>query len=120
MGGGPAMSALPPRIHGDEVYISALLTRARLPDATQVALAQKLIESKSRALNLASFTDRYQTALLGLIKAKVGGAEPVLVARKEVGRVINLMDALRQSVAETEQKSQPVRKNGRKKMAQAA
>src|SRR5712692_5129153 len=31
-------------------------------DAAQVALAQKLIESKASPLNLATFTDRYQAA----------------------------------------------------------
>src|ERR1041384_3788149 len=69
------------------------------PDATQVALAQKLIESKATALNLASFTDRYQTAVLDLIKAKVDGTTPVLVPRSEVGQVTGLMDALPPSVA---------------------
>jgi len=90
------------------------------PDATQVALAQKLIESKSSTLNLASFTDRYQAAVLDLIKAKVDGTTPILVPRPEVGQVINLMDALRQSVEQTAKKPEPVRKNGRKKAALAA
>jgi DNA end-binding protein Ku len=74
-------------------------------------------------LNLASFTDRYQAALLDIIKAKVDGTAPVLVPRNEVGQVINLLEALRQSVQQTEQtekKSAPVRKNGRKKVALAA
>jgi DNA end-binding protein Ku len=43
--------------------------RQEPPDAAQVALAQKLIESKSSPLNLASFTDCYQTAVLDLVKA---------------------------------------------------
>jgi len=90
-------------------------------DAAQVALAQRLIESKSSVLNLANFTDRHQAAVLDLIKAKVEGTAPVLVPRSPVGRVVSLMEALRQSVAQTEQKPQPVvRKNGRKKMALAA
>jgi len=89
-------------------------------DATQVALAQKLIQSKSSALNLANFEDRYQTAVLDLIKAKVAGTEPVLVPRTEASQVISLMDALRQSVAQTGKKAGPVHKNGRKKVAQAA
>ena len=71
-------------------------------------------------LDLASFTDRYQAAVLDLIKAKVDGATPVLVPRSEVGQVINLMDALRQSVEQAAKKPEPVRKNGRKKAALAA
>jgi len=35
-------------------------------------------------------------------------------------KVISLMDALRQSVAQTGKKAGPVHKNGRKKVAQAA
>ena len=83
-------------------------------------MAQKLIESKSSALNLASFTDRYQVAVLDLIKAKVEGTTPVLAPRSEVGQVISLMEALRQSVAQTGMKPQPARKNGRKRAALAA
>jgi DNA end-binding protein Ku len=90
------------------------------PDATQVALAQKLIESKSSSLNLANFTDRYQTAVLEMIQAKVGGREPVLVHRNGTTPVISLMEALRQSVEQVAKKPEPVRKNGRKKVALAA
>ncbi len=70
-------------------------------DETQVALAQKLIESKSAPLKLSSFTDRYQTALLELIKAKVEGTEPVVMPRNGAVQAINLLDALRQSLAQT-------------------
>jgi DNA end-binding protein Ku len=82
-------------------------------DSAQLALAQQLIESKSSALNLAGFADRYQTALLDLIKRKVEGSEPVLVPRTEVGQALGLMDALRQSVAQTKPEPKPmVRSNG--------
>ena len=93
-------------------------------DEDQVALAQKLIEHKSAPLNLAQFTDRYQIAVLDLIKAKIAGTEPVQVAHSQAGKIVNLMEALRQSVAESEPKpasGSPVpRKVGRKKLALAA
>jgi DNA end-binding protein Ku len=89
-------------------------------DATQVALAQQLIENQTSPLNLASFTDRYQSAVLELVKAKVEGTEPVLAPRTELGQVINLMEALRQSVEQVSKKPQAKRKNGRKKTALAA
>ncbi len=107
-----------PEVRAAAPYFEDL--RQQQPDATQVALAQKLIESKSGPLDLASFTDRYQAALLDLIKSKVEGTAPVVVPRTEVGQIVNLMEALRRSVAESEQKSQPVRRNGRKKVALAA
>ena len=94
--------------------------RQEPPDTTQVALAQKLIESKFSPLDLASFTDRYQAAVLDLVKAKVEGSEPVVAHRTEVGQVINLMEALRQSIEQAAKKPEPERKNGRKKVALAA
>jgi len=85
----------------------------RPADSAQLALAQKLIESKSRALDLASYSDRYQSALLDLIKVKMDGTEPVLAPRSEAAQVLNLMEALRQSVSQIKQKPQSaVRKNG--------
>lgn len=64
----------------------------------QLKLAQMLIESKAGEFDAADFTDRYQVALLDMVKAKIEGAEPVVTQEEEVGKVINLMDALRQSV----------------------
>jgi DNA end-binding protein Ku len=105
-------------VRGAAAYFEDL--RPQQPDATQVALAQQLIENKSCTLNLASFTDRYQTAVLDLIKAKVEGTTPVLAPRSEIGQVISLMEALRQSVAQAGMKPKAVCRNGRKKMALAA
>ena len=83
-------------------------------DAAQVALAQRLIDSKSGALNLAELTDRYQAAVLDLVKAKVEGTAPVLVPRTQVGEAVSLMEALRQSVEQTKPEPKPmVRSNGR-------
>ncbi len=76
----------------------------------QLTLAQQLIESYSGPLNLAGLADRYQTALLDLIKAKVDGTEPVLVPRSGVGPVLGLMDALQQSVAQSRRNTQPMPK----------
>ena len=38
---------------------------------------------------------------MDIIKAKIEGTEPVVIQQDEVGKVINLMDALRQSVAQS-------------------
>lgn len=91
------------------------------PDSAQIALAQKLIESKSKSLNLAEFSDRHQAAVLDLIKSKIDGTQPVLVQRNGASSVISLMEALRQSVGQDEKKPDPAtRGNGRKKAALAA
>src|SRR4029077_1946930 len=78
-----------PEVRPAAVYFDDL---AQSPvDATQVALAQKLIESKSAQLSRASVTYRYQAAVLDIIKTKLEGSVPVLAPRQQVGQVINLM-----------------------------
>src|ERR1035437_2449633 len=59
--------------------------RQEPPDATQVALAQKLIESKSSALAPASFPARYRGGVRDLIKPKVDGPPRFLFPRSKVG-----------------------------------
>jgi DNA end-binding protein Ku len=71
-------------------------------DADQIALARQLIENKTARFDSTTYTDRYQAAVLNLIKAKLNGAQPIQVAAASpVEPVINLMEALKQSVAET-------------------
>ena len=86
----------------------------------QLQLAQTLIDSKAAPLDEAKFVDRYQDALLELVKAKIAGAEPVAAPEEEAEKVINLMDALRQSVASLPKKP-PAKsvKQAKKKTAKA-
>jgi len=83
-------------------------------DPAQIALAQKLIQSKSSPLNLTAFSDRYQAAVLELIKAKIEGTSSLPVAPMATDQVVSLMEALQRSVAQSRRKeSVSVRKNGR-------
>lgn len=70
-------------------------------DPSQLALARQLIENKTAKFEPAAFTDRYQAALLDLIKAKLSGSPPIQVAAAPAGQIVNLMEALKQSVEET-------------------
>jgi len=70
-------------------------------DKDMLALADKLIEQKSGEFRPEEFTDRYEEALVELIKAKIAGEEPVVAAPPERGKVVNLMDALKKSVEES-------------------
>jgi DNA end-binding protein Ku len=70
-------------------------------DPGQLALARQLIENKTAKFDAASFTDRYQAALLDIIKAKLNGNHPVQVTPAPAGQIINLLDALKQSVEQT-------------------
>jgi DNA end-binding protein Ku len=63
-------------------------------------LAERLIEQKSGRFDPSEFRDRYQEAVIEMVKAKVKGQEPVLAKAPERGKVINLMDALKRSLEE--------------------
>ena len=70
------------------------------PEAEMLELAEKLIAQKSGKFDPSEFRDRYQDAVLEMVKAKVKGQEPVIAKAPERGKVINLMDALRRSLDE--------------------
>ena len=70
-------------------------------DKDQLALATQLVENNTAAFNPGQFTDRYEEALLEVIKAKIAGSEPVVVQQVEAGKIIDLMSALKQSLAQT-------------------
>jgi DNA end-binding protein Ku len=68
------------------------------PDQEMLDLASALIEQKSATFDPSEFKDRYHDAVVEMVKAKVKGQEPVIATAPERGKVINLMDALRQSL----------------------
>lgn len=67
-------------------------------------LAVQLIEQKDGAFEPALFKDRYQEAVQEVVKAKMKGQEPVVAKAPERGKVINLMDALKQSLGGDDKK----------------
>ncbi len=70
------------------------------PEEEMLDLAEKLIEQKAGTFDPSEFRDRYQDAVIEMVKAKIKGQEPVLAKAPERGKVINLMDALRRSLEE--------------------
>jgi DNA end-binding protein Ku len=68
------------------------------PEPEMLELAERLIEQKSGKFDPSEFKDRYQDAVIEMVKAKVKGQEPVLAKAPERGKVINLMDALKRSL----------------------
>ncbi|MHC4415959.1 MAG: non-homologous end joining protein Ku [Planctomycetota bacterium] len=69
-------------------------------EKSQLKLAEQLVESMTAPLDTARFKDRYQEALLEIVKAKIEGTEPVIVQASEPDKAFNFMEALRASVAE--------------------
>ena len=60
-------------------------------------LAVQILESKKGHFDPSKFEDRYETALMELIKAKRAGKKPPVISEERPSNVINLMDALRRS-----------------------
>ncbi|MBB4051899.1 DNA end-binding protein Ku [Devosia subaequoris] len=70
------------------------------PDAEMLELAEKLIEQKVTQFDPKAYEDRYEVALMAMIKEKLKGHKPIVAAAPERGNVINLMDALKASLGE--------------------
>lgn len=64
----------------------------------EIKLAKQVIENFEAELNLAEFRDEYQEELQRIIDAKIAGEEVVATAEETPPKVVNLMDALRQSL----------------------
>jgi DNA end-binding protein Ku len=69
-------------------------------DAAQLDLAKQLIKAYTHPLELDKFTDNYEAAVRELVEAKIGN-RPLPKERPAAGRgkVVDLMSALRQSLA---------------------
>jgi DNA end-binding protein Ku len=78
-------------------------------------LARHIVEQKSADFEPENFEDHYEAALTDLINKKRAGVQiPAKATPKSTGNVINLMDALKKSLA-TEKQAEPVAKaKGRK------
>ncbi|CAN7483161.1 Ku protein [Caulobacter sp. LjRoot300] len=71
----------------------------KAPDASMIAIAQKIIEQKEGPFDPSQFVDRYEEALKDLIKAKQKGHKVAKVAEPEDTNVVDLMEALRASLS---------------------
>jgi DNA end-binding protein Ku len=69
-------------------------------DPEMLQLAEKLIEQKVTKFDPKQYEDRYETALMAMIKEKLKGHKPIIAAAPERGNVINLMDALKASLGQ--------------------
>jgi DNA end-binding protein Ku len=100
------------------------------PDPGLLDLAAKLIEQKVTKFDPKAYEDRYEVALMEMIREKLKGHKPIIAAAPERGNVINLMDALKaslgqakppaQSKAKGEATAKPAGKAGAKPAAAAA
>jgi DNA end-binding protein Ku len=64
----------------------------------EIKLAKQVIGNFESALDLKEYRDEYQEELQRIIDAKIAGEEVVATAEEAPPKVVNLMDALRQSL----------------------
>ena len=64
----------------------------------EIKLAKAVIENFEGELNLEEYRDEYQEELQRIIDAKIAGEEVVAPVEETPPNVVNLMDALRQSL----------------------
>jgi DNA end-binding protein Ku len=65
-----------------------------------LAMAGMIIAQKQIKFDPGAFEDRYEGAVMELVKSKIAGGQPVISKAPERGNVVNLMDALRRSIEE--------------------
>jgi len=82
------------------------------PSAEMIALARKIIETKEGHFDPSTFVDRYDEALRAMIEQKQRGRKPAKAPEviTDRGNVINLMDALKASVAKDRARKAPAAK----------
>jgi DNA end-binding protein Ku len=88
----------PNEVRGTAEYFSGIPEIK--PDAEMLQLAEKLIEQKVTHFDPKAYEDRYETALMEMIREKLKGHKPIIAAAPERGNVINLMDALKASLGQ--------------------
>lgn len=66
-------------------------------EGEMLELAEHIIRTKAGRFDPKAFEDRYETALAELVKAKIEGRKIKPMKRSEPAKVVNLLDALRQS-----------------------
>jgi DNA end-binding protein Ku len=68
----------------------------------ELSIMRQIIERRTRKFEPEKFVDHYQAALKELIQKKLAGKLPARPAERKPAQVINLMDALKRSLRETE------------------
>jgi DNA end-binding protein Ku len=80
----------------DEIFDSISAAKA---DAAMISIAETIIEQKEGPFDPSQFVDRYEEALQALIEDKKKGHKPAKVAEPDATNVVDLMSALRASLA---------------------
>ncbi|RUU47649.1 Ku protein [Mesorhizobium sp. M6A.T.Ca.TU.002.02.2.1] len=88
----------PNEVRGTAEYFGNI--PAGKPDPEMLQLAEALIKQKETTFDPKNYEDRYEIALMAMIREKLKGHKPIIAAAPERGNVINLMDALKASLSQ--------------------
>lgn len=88
----------PSEVRGTAEYFGNI--PAGKPEPEMLELAEALIKQKLTTFDPKNYEDRYEIALMKMIKEKLKGHKPIIAAAPERGNVINLMDALKASLGQ--------------------
>ena len=86
----------PYEVRQDAEYF-ADITDVKLPDE-MMGIAEVIIERKSGHFEPAKFSDRYEEAVVSMLKAKQAGQAFAVPETPEPSKVVNIMDALKRSL----------------------
>ncbi|HEY2358912.1 MAG TPA: Ku protein [Phenylobacterium sp.] len=84
-----------------------------------LGMAAQIIAQKEASFAPEAFEDRYEEALLALVRSKIAGGQPVITKAPERGNVVNLMDALKRSIEEERRPPAPSMGKGSAKKGEA-
>ena len=87
-------------------------------DAEMLKLAEQLIDQRLGEFDPSEFSDRYNEAVLELVKSKIAGRAFEMPEEEEpTAKVVSLMDALRKSVEEAEVEKKPAARSTTRRRA---
>jgi DNA end-binding protein Ku len=86
----------------------------------EVQMASSLVENLTDEWNPEEFKDEYREALLSIVEKKVAGEEIEVIEAPEPTKVLDLMEALKQSVESTKKERRPAKRATTRKKAAAS
>ena len=86
----------------------------------EVQMARSLVENLTDEWNPGEFKDEYREALLEIVEKKVAGEEIEVIEAPEPTKVLDLMEALKESVEKTKKQKAPAKRTATRKKAAAS